>query len=277
MTTFFNPMPPVRSSAQGWLQVCSRLAAAGDMFGVTLHIEDPTRHSTADNRVILEVDRFLKEHHSFPITTVANTIFPSSLYVPGERELLYSRYAKQYPKIKAAAPDWGRYFDRMTRWKSSNGKATINQLEKVVENLKKYGPAGEKHVSDMYEMTLFNPEKDSAKFRGRQCLSFVELKPEFDGKRGRLHMIAVYRSHFYISKALGNLVGLGRLLHFIAREAGTEAGTMTIHSTHAALDVGERNDKRCSQPWGKAAAKELVKRCEQIAGEKVEVSALQAV
>jgi hypothetical protein len=35
---------------------------------------------------------------------------------------------------------------------------------------------------------------------------------------------------------LGNLIGLGRLLAFIANEAGFDVGSLTIQSTHACLD-----------------------------------------
>lgn len=266
MTKYFNPMQPAPTCASAWLQAASHLAKHGDMFGLALHIEDPTSFTKADNAIISEVDTFLRQYKAFPISTVANTIFPSSLDDPDDRQKLYSRYRKVYPKIKAAAPDWGRYFDRMTRWKPEKAKTeNINQLEDVILNLLKYGPAGDKHMTDMYEITLFNPEKDNGKYRNRQCLSFIELKPEFGDGQGRLHMTVVYRSHFYVSKTLGNLVGLSRLQQFIAREAKTGTGTLTVHSTHATLDGGDKNEKRCTTSWGKTAAKELVKRCEALA------------
>lgn len=49
----------------------------------------------------------------------------------------------------------------------------------------------------------------------------------------RLMLTATYRNHFYIEKLLGNLIGLTQLLKFVANEAGIEAGSLTVISTHA--------------------------------------------
>jgi hypothetical protein len=46
----------------------------------------------------------------------------------------------------------------------------------------------------------------------------------------------MYRNHFYIEKLLGNLVGLGRLMSFVAREGGVGVGALTVVSTHAEID-----------------------------------------
>jgi hypothetical protein len=46
----------------------------------------------------------------------------------------------------------------------------------------------------------------------------------------------MYRNHFYIEKLLGNLIGLGRLMAFVARESGLQVGALTVISTHAEID-----------------------------------------
>ena len=56
------------------------------------------------------------------------------------------------------------------------------------------------------------------------------------GGARRLGMTVLYRNHFYIEKLLGNLIGLGRLMSFVAREAGVDMGSLTIVSTHAQVD-----------------------------------------
>ncbi|WP_147459744.1 hypothetical protein [Sinorhizobium meliloti] len=83
---------------------------------------------------------------------------------------------------------------------------------------------------------MFDPARDLRKKMNRQCLSFIELKPERNGNVWRLSMMAVYRNHYYIQRSLGNLLGLGRLLQFIARETGFDVGSLTVQSTHACLD-----------------------------------------
>jgi hypothetical protein len=52
-----------------------------------------------------------------------------------------------------------------------------------------------------------------------------------------LVLTAMYRNHFYIEKLLGNLVGLGRLMAFVARESSLKVGALTVVSTHAEIDT----------------------------------------
>ena len=48
---------------------------------------------------------------------------------------------------------------------------------------------------------------------------------------------AVYRNHYYTEKLLGNLIGLGRLMSFVAAEAGVRVGPLSVLSTHAEVDT----------------------------------------
>lgn len=265
VVSYYNPMHEAATCAQAWLNAVLRLEKEGPIYGLSLHIVEPTHHTETDHAIIAETDQFLRKHKAFPIVTVANTIFPEDLYVPGEPNILYQRYERLFPKIKRAAPDWGRYFHRMIHWPKARG-GTENQLDTLVKNLSKFGPAqpSEMNRYNMYELSLFHPVRDANKFRGRQCLSFIEIKPELDGETARLHMTALYRSHFYVSKTLGNLIGLSRLLSFIARETGHQPGTLTVHSTYAELDPGDVNPKRGSKKWNKSGAIDLIRRCETI-------------
>jgi hypothetical protein len=67
-------------------------------------------------------------------------------------------------------------------------------------------------------------------------LEFPQLKL-FRGEERRLALTALYRNHFYIEKLLGNLIGLGRLMAFVAKESGVAAGPLTVISTHAQIDT----------------------------------------
>jgi thymidylate synthase len=53
---------------------------------------------------------------------------------------------------------------------------------------------------------------------------------------GRLSMAAVYRHQFLITKAYGNLLGLSRLLAFLAQQSGYEVGELVVHATMADLE-----------------------------------------
>jgi hypothetical protein len=54
-------------------------------------------------------------------------------------------------------------------------------------------------------------------------------------------LTAIYRNQTYVTRCLGNLIGLGRLQEFVATESGiTKVGPLTCISTHAQLDKGKR-------------------------------------
>ena len=57
----------------------------------------------------------------------------------------------------------------------------------------------------------------------------------------------MYRNHLYIEKLLGNLIGLGRLMEFVAHEAGLKVGALTVISTHAEIDQPRRYGKPTSR------------------------------
>jgi hypothetical protein len=87
-----------------------------------------------------------------------------------------------------------------------------------------------------HELSLFDPERDvTGSPYGGQCLSFLSfhLVP---GAPRTLLLTAQYRNHYYVEKLLGNLVGLGRLMAFIAAETATKVGALTVVSTHAQID-----------------------------------------
>jgi thymidylate synthase len=49
--------------------------------------------------------------------------------------------------------------------------------------------------------------------------------PHFKLHKDRtVSLTAIYRSQYYIAKALGNFIGLGQLLAFVAEEAGLTPG-----------------------------------------------------
>ncbi len=68
-------------------------------------------------------------------------------------------------------------------------------------------------------------------------------------------LTAQYRNHYYVEKLLGNLVGLGRLMAYVAGETRTKVGSLTVVSTHAKIDtdIAKRQEitellKLCAQP-----------------------------
>ena len=66
----------------------------------------------------------------------------------------------------------------------------------------------------------------------------------------------MYRNHTYVTRCLGNLIGLGRLQAFVAEQAELKVGSLTCISTHAEIDIGGDKDK--ANRWGITEARNLI-------------------
>ena len=127
----------------------------------------------------------------------------------------------------------------------------INQIWGIVERLRNPNV----RALNKFELLIFDPARDvNDSPYGGQCLSFASLKLIGKGDDRRLGMTALYRNHYYIEKLLGNLIGLGRLLEFIAKEGGVALGPLTIVSTNATVDTAN---------WNRGDLKQLFERCDQ--------------
>jgi len=244
-------MPPQRSCAQAWVTAASELIDHHDEgYNVVIDVEDPLIHDEKDNAIITLVDAFLKQHNKEPIVTVANTIFPQSLYERYGAPAFYDVYHREFDRL-SKTKGWGRYFERMTRHRKSVG-GVYNPLRALIDKIGRQEEAGVTYRA-AYELAIYDPLRDGRLLRGAQCLSFLSFKVHPD--RG-LMLTAMYRNHTYITRCLGNLIGLGRLQAFVAREASLQLGSLTCVSTHAELDTGDG--------WGIRDARALVRRSAEI-------------
>ena len=238
-------IPTQRSCARSWVAATSAIIDNGDEgYNVVIDVEDPWNHDDQDNAVITLVDRFLKAHDENPIITIANTIFPQSQYVAHGAPTFYAVEHRDFDRL-TETKRWGRYFERMTRHCKADGQ-TYNPLQDLIEKMRRQENARVRYKA-AYELAVYDPLLDSRSLRGGQCLSFLSFKLHPD--RG-LMLTAMYRNHTYITRCLGNLIGLGRLQAFVAKEAGMNLGSLTCVSTHAEVDTGKT--------WGIKDARELV-------------------
>ena len=76
----------------------------------------------------------------------------------------------------------------------------------------------------------------------------------FSLNKGVVHLSALYRSHDFISRAYGNYLGLGRVLHFVAHQSGLPAGELTCLSASATAEIGKPG-------VGKRTLDELLRDC----------------
>jgi hypothetical protein len=244
-----------RNVSSAWLEAYALLIERGrDVVNLVVAIEKPL---VEDSRIRLILDRFIEErrirnrngaHRVELVSTVANTIFPQALYIPRlgrkARSHLYemSELGRDASRRRNRR---GTYFERLVAWPTSAG--SINQLENVILRIQKAQSRGRytenalelavSGVSDFVDdvarektagLAIYGTEFDKGITRGFPCLSHISLSLV----DGQLHMTALYRNHEFVRRAYGNYLGLGRLLGFVAHEAGCGIGELMCVCLH---------------------------------------------
>jgi len=125
-------------------------------------------------------------------------------------------------------------------------------LKRVIEKMKEQFSEDGNHYKQIYEIDLYDPALDISTYDARfdrnkclqqPCLCHLSFKLEVcgEGVPPKIHLTVLYRSHYYVEKALGNFMGLARLLFFVCDQTGFSAGPMTCVSTYAKLDIGAKD------------------------------------
>lgn len=217
-----------------------------EAHNVMIDIADPLARGTVSDPVVAEIDTFLRSRDVKPIETVANTIFPQSLYQRYGAPTFFDRFTNNVlPKARRPGDRWsGYYFERMINMPREGGGAPINQLMDITTRLR--NPAV--RARNKFELSIFDPARDvDDSPYGGQCLSFGSFKLRKDGDHERLDMTVMYRNHYYVEKLLGNFIGLGRLMAFVAAEGGAEVGELTVISTHATVDLPGKSPNKATR------------------------------
>lgn len=200
-------------------------------YNVIIDVADPVANVTRQDPRIAAVDNFLQSFDK-SVETIANTIFPAALYhrygAPAFFEVFRERVLG---KVRRNSRWSGYYFERMMQYRDPPG-ADTNQLWDIVTRMRN----PKVRARNKYELSLFDPLRDvNESPYGGQCLSFLSFKLH-PGAPNILTLTAMYRNHYYVEKLLGNLIGLGRLMAFVARESELAVGSLTVLSTHAEID-----------------------------------------
>lgn len=247
-----------------WLQAAQALAEARGrtLVNLAVSIADPLREDLGIRRELEESvaglargDRANRLPALHSVHTVANTIFPISMYNPGRPGAAaeFFERAQSVGRLhEGRRNEWGTYFGRLVSYPRADG-AKVNQLENFLAVL-----AEAKTWSDRYEAPLTFPGESTElaadaltadalvigpqdrRPRGNPCLAHLS----FTVLDGAIHLTALYRRHHYIARAYGNFLGLARLLNFLAYESGREVGAMMIVGTHADLEMGTKTHNR---------------------------------
>lgn len=229
----YLPVPSQPDCASAWREAVRHVDAAPghEAYNVVIDIADPVVGAIIANPAIAAVNAFLTARAK-PIETVANTIFPASLYLRHGAPAFFKVFSTRVlPKVRRSRRWSGYYFERMIDYPVAAGLPP-NQLWDIVGRMRDDGV----RARNKFELSLFDPMRDVDNSPyGGQCLSFLSFKI-IPGPTRRVTLTAQYRNHFYIEKLLGNLIGLGRLMGFVARETGMAVGPLTVLSTHAEID-----------------------------------------
>ena len=230
---------------EAWVKATRHLLDIGRQMNLLLDIARPTRVPGTE---ALErcIDKYMASRHQETLHSVAETIFPFFLYRrEGLRGVMKTYPAVIYPELRKRNPRrWGTYAGRLLQRETSDGK-TFNPLDQMIRKMRdevssrctkracyELGiTAGER------ELPLYSVAKDRRERMGFPCLSHLSFK----AWNGAVHLTALYRSHDYGVKVPGNLLGLSRLLLFVARQTGQEVGTLVVHSSYAYLTVPKRD------------------------------------
>jgi hypothetical protein len=229
----YLPVPSQRDCASAWREAVRAVDAqiGHSAYNVIIDIANPSLDTTRKNPRIAVIDDFLNGFDK-SIETVANTIMPAGLYhrygAPAFFDVFHD---KVLGKVRRNTRWSGYYFERMTRVPVPDAEP-INQLWEIVERIRNENV----RALNKFELSIFDPGRDVDESPyGGQCLSFLSFKL-IPGATKSLTLTAIYRNHFYIEKLLGNLIGLGRLMSFVAQEGGVSVGPLTVVSTHAEID-----------------------------------------
>ncbi|HKS48836.1 MAG TPA: hypothetical protein VJT49_27755 [Amycolatopsis sp.] len=182
------------------------------------------------------------------VHTVANTIFPISLYRPDQPDSakrFFERAGTVSQLHHKRRHEWGTYIGRLIQYDQPDG-TPVNQLERFLTLLN-----GDTNWADIYEAPLTYAGENSGfpatdvaasdlqligpgdrRTRGGPCLAHLSLT----SVDGHLHMTALYRRHAYLARAYGNFLGLARLLNFLAHESGRQVGQLLVVGSHAEIE-----------------------------------------
>ena len=238
-------LPASGSLSIAWAEVFLKLMDHGvsELTPVVLTVTDLDASGVAcEYPAIRErLDRTLMEHGLQTCHTVANTIFPASLWVPGEADSaqrLYERYQSIWPRIKHHHQNRrGVYFRRLTAYQPDGRPGEpVNQIQHIIDTFRQGN-----HRRSALQAAVFDPTRDHTNCRqqGFPCLQQVAFVPaEHEG----LCVTGFYPTQYLFERAYGNYVGLCRLGRFVAHQMGLPFARMVCVAS-----VARRSDTKVTK------------------------------
>jgi hypothetical protein len=184
-------------------------------------------------RIRAALDAVLAKTGKQTVSTVANTIFPLSLWNrTAAREALFERYRRIAPRLRRASRKNSRgiYFERMI---CGGPAGKENQLDFAIRTYS----ARQGTRRSILQVATFDPTRDhsAAAQLGFPCLQQVSFAPGGGG----LCVNAFYATQYLVERSYGNYVGLCRLGQFVAHELHLPLIRMTCLTGIGELDVAK--------------------------------------
>ncbi len=153
--------------------------------------------------------------------TVANTIFPESMWNPkAPRALLFDRFTRSLPRMTRSSTKnrHGMYFHRLV---GGGPPMHPNQLDFVIELYRKRKGVRRSAL----QVGVYNSQLDQtgSALQGFPCLQHVTFAPVGN----KLNVNAFYATQYAFERAYGNYLGLCRLGRFVAHELELELARVT--------------------------------------------------
>lgn len=193
------------------------------------------------DEIRVPLDKLLREKEQFEINTVANTIFPQSVWriAGGDRHAFFDEYRETLPRFASVEKlnRNGTYFSRLVAFDldartgerlphipqgsiPENG----NQLEHVIKVLSE----GKLKRDSALQIAIFDPARDhtNAPYQSFPCMQHLTF---IKGCADALSLNAFYATQQIVRKAYGNYLGLCRLGHFVASQTGLSFERLNVY------------------------------------------------
>jgi thymidylate synthase len=208
-----------------WQEASSKILLEGPLDNLLITIDKPCIFDNLDTIIKNRNPKSINSNAN-NIRHVINTIFPYNLAsLCPNRQFLYTKYKEIYLN-GTGRKSWGTYFQRLVSYDNHFTNNGLNQLENAIVALN--GGSPQKHYI-VFHLSCRNLDSNTRPM-GAPCWHFGEITINEDKS---LNLVVVYRMHDYFQKALGNFIGLAKLLEFICKETNRATGKLIIHSIHA--------------------------------------------
>ena len=187
------------------------------------------------------LDGALRANNEFAVNTVANTIFPRSVWrrSRGDRHAFFRIYVENLPRYAAieGLNRKGTYFSRLVAFDTDarTGERVLhraaalpmdgNQLENVINTLTE----DRIRRDSALQASIFDAARDhsAAAYQSFPCMQHVTFLRTTD--RRSLVLNAFYATQQIVRKAYGNFLGLCRLGQFVATESGLTFDRLNVY------------------------------------------------